>query len=189
MRKQLRLQTMRGTPRISRIHLPGSGAALPGYSLTDTTPGPRRRRLVSHQNGPGQQPRPQRRPNRLIWLAADLPLTDAMNLQAGLPACFPVPAECSSSACSSPANETPRPKRPGPRSSSGHSGGGHANTAAVGAKCRNLSQLSHELTGRYETVAHLPDNRQDADLRSGFWRTDRTGGIGLRIRCPHGRWW
>ena len=61
--------------------------------------------------------------------------------------------------------------------------GRHANTAAVGAKCRNLSQLSHELTGQYETVAHLPDNRQDAGLRSGFWRTDWTGGIGLRIRC------
>jgi hypothetical protein len=40
MRKQLRLQTMRDTPRTSRIHLPGSGAALPAYSLTDTTPGP-----------------------------------------------------------------------------------------------------------------------------------------------------
>jgi hypothetical protein len=68
VRTQPRLQTMRVNRALQGIHLPGSGAALPGYSLTDTTPGPRRRRLVSHQNGPGQQPRPQRRPNRLIWL-------------------------------------------------------------------------------------------------------------------------
>ena len=35
--------------------------------------------------------------------------------------------------------------------------GGHANTAAVDAKCRNLSQLSHELTGRYETDRTVRD--------------------------------
>ena len=54
----------------------------------------------------------------------------------------------------------------------------HANTAAVGAKCSNLSQLSHGLTGRYGTVAHLPDNRQDADLR-----------IRILAHRPDGRHW
>ena len=38
------------------------------------------------------------------------------------------------------------------------------NTAAVAAKGRNLSQLSHGLTGRYRTTASRPDTRQDADL-------------------------
>jgi hypothetical protein len=31
---------MRVNRALQGIHLPGSGAALPGYSLTDTTPGP-----------------------------------------------------------------------------------------------------------------------------------------------------
>ena len=42
---------------------------------------------------------------------------------------------------------------------------GRADTAAVAAKGRNLSQLSHGLTGRYGTMASMPDTRQDADLR------------------------
>ena len=40
-------------------------------------------------------------------------------------------------------------------------------TAAVAAKGRDLSQLSHELTGRCRTVASIPDTQHDADLR--FW--------------------
>jgi len=32
-------------------------------------------------------------------------------------------------------------------------------------KDESLSQFSHELTGRYGTMTHRPDTRQDADLR------------------------
>jgi hypothetical protein len=38
------------------------------------------------------------------------------------------------------------------------------NTPAVAAKGRNLSEFSHELTGRYRTTASRPGIRQDADL-------------------------
>ena len=40
-----------------------------------------------------------------------------------------------------------------------------ANTAAIASNSRDLSQFSHELTGRYWTMASMRDTRQDADLR------------------------
>ena len=39
--------------------------------------------------------------------------------------------------------------------------------AAVAAKGRSLSQVSHELTGRYGTMAAILDTQEDTDLR--FW--------------------
>jgi len=40
-----------------------------------------------------------------------------------------------------------------------------ADTAAVAAMGRDLSQISYRLTGRSGTMASLPDNRQDVDVR------------------------
>jgi hypothetical protein len=42
---------------------------------------------------------------------------------------------------------------------------GRADTVAVVDNGRNVSQLSHGLTGRYGTMASMPDTRQNADLR------------------------
>jgi anti-sigma B factor antagonist len=40
-----------------------------------------------------------------------------------------------------------------------------ARAAAVAVKGRSLSQFSHGLTGRYRTMASMPDTGRDADLR------------------------
>jgi hypothetical protein len=40
-----------------------------------------------------------------------------------------------------------------------------ADTAAGAAMDRNLSQISHELTGRHRTMASMPDIEQDPDMR------------------------
>ena len=42
---------------------------------------------------------------------------------------------------------------------------GRTDTTAGAAKGWDLSQISHRLTGRYGTMASMPDTRQDADLR------------------------
>jgi hypothetical protein len=44
-----------------------------------------------------------------------------------------------------------------------------------------ISQLSHRLTGRHRTRADGPDIKWTLSCGYGFWRTDRTDGIGLRI--------
>ena len=44
-------------------------------------------------------------------------------------------------------------------------GEGRADTAAGAAMGRDLSQLSHGLTGRHWTMASMPDTEQDADVR------------------------
>ena len=59
---------------------------------------------------------------------------------------------------------------------------GPARAAAVAAKGGRLSRLSHRLTGRYRTIASLPDTRQDSDLRIRILTTIRTYSIDLRIR-------
>jgi len=41
----------------------------------------------------------------------------------------------------------------------------HAAIAATLATGTYLSQISHGLTGRYWTIASMPDSQQDADLR------------------------
>ena len=41
----------------------------------------------------------------------------------------------------------------------------HAAIAATLATGTYLSQISHGLTGRYWTMASMPDSQQDADLR------------------------
>jgi len=45
-----------------------------------------------------------------------------------------------------------------------------------------LSQLSHGLVGRYETVAATLDTNRALASGYGLRRTGRTGGIDLRIR-------
>jgi hypothetical protein len=40
-----------------------------------------------------------------------------------------------------------------------------ARAAAVAVKGGSLSQFSHGLTGRYRTMASMPDTGRDADLR------------------------
>jgi hypothetical protein len=42
---------------------------------------------------------------------------------------------------------------------------GRADTVADAAMGRDLSQISHELTGRHRTIASVPDTEQDADVR------------------------
>ena len=44
-------------------------------------------------------------------------------------------------------------------------GEGVADTAAGAAMDRNLSQISHELTGRHRTMASMPDSEEDPDMR------------------------
>ena len=46
----------------------------------------------------------------------------------------------------------------------------------------DLSQLSHRLSGQYRTQAHSLDIWRILTCGYGFWRTDRTDGIDLRIR-------
>ena len=53
---------------------------------------------------------------------------------------------------------------------------------AVAAKGRNLSQLSHGLTGPYRTQTRMSDTRRTMTCGYGFRRTDWTVSIGLRNR-------
>ena len=46
----------------------------------------------------------------------------------------------------------------------------------------DLSQLSHRLSGPRRTQAQSLDIRRILTCGFGFWRTDRTNGIDLRIR-------
>ena len=60
-------------------------------------------------------------------------------------------------------------------------------TAAGTATGRDLSQISHRLTGRHWTRADGLDIQWTLTCGYGFRRTDRTGGIDLRIKRQKGR--